>query len=98
MLQGDISLSLQRKDKEGETMSFLDKLLQYFEKEAASIDAQFLTDPQGDASPGSNNFTSCIKFDGKPILPPLVSSCWKMNEEICWIFPFDLCQVIHSKP
>ena len=53
-------------------MPFIDKLLKYFESEAAIIDAQFMTDPR--EIPGCEGFRSCIKFDGEPILPPMVSN------------------------
>ena len=51
-------------------MPFLDKLLKYFESEAAIIDTQFMTDPR--EIPGCECFKSCIRFNGESILPPLV--------------------------
>ena len=51
-------------------MPFIDKLLGYFESEAAIIDAQFMTDLR--EIPGSEGFRSCFRFNGEPILPPLV--------------------------
>ena len=59
-------------------MPFIDKLLKYFESEAAIIDAQFMADPR--EIPGYEGFRSCIKFDGEPILPPMVSNLYISGE------------------
>ncbi len=65
-----------------EGMPFVDKLLQYFECEASSLDAQFLTDST--ESVETREFKSCIKFNGNPILSPTVSR----DVNICMVFSF----------
>ena len=77
-------------------------LLEYFEAQSRNLDEMSASIN----SPLPTNFTSCIRFNGIPILPPVVYFiyliCFLVDNKSLWFFsmfiliPHFLCRFVHN--